>query len=810
MTKKILLFTLTALFLASPIYAGKMVQVIKAQDWRIVPIVQNELDELEVMYFYDFEDENIWESVDQTAVGAAWHTSDNNAYNDGESWWCADEDIEGYNNHWLQYLEAPSIDLTDAGDDLALTFMMYLDCEETGGEPVGYDGWDGANVWYSTDGGETWAVLADPDPAYGSESLYSFGEEFGMDTGIPGWDGDMDNEWTEVTFSLGDFTGEADFMLRFAFCADPGVATPDEGFLGFFVDEILVSDGATDYLENNAEDVAEPSDLTAIEQIGTGDNWTLQEEVNYSDTHAWHLTVGDNLLCAIVSPEIEIPDMDDWPATYMTYYVYCNLLDSDGEGNNSLEDYYQIEATTDGVTWQRIVYDYGYDNGSGNSLEDWVERTNGLESGGQQTDDISLTRFSGETIRLRFSATTDDNDDGGVGEGLFIDDVSIISTTGLEWDIAVNPLSVPYPITQYRPVDAIVKFINKGNNQQTFNAYWQFIGSAPDAFGNITLDPQEEIEFYMDADPNDDVDSWIPYEEGRYIFFARHLAEQDENATNNSASDTLMVLPAGQFELGYGGRNPEFQTSRFAEGEGPLMHFEIPEDLEDFVLDSVKYLWNGDFNADGVEAAAIDLYIFAGGDAPGAEIYTETFIVDNTMILPNWHVMVLGADDDLSGMTGDYWVWIELSFEQNETVYPHPVYAERYYGDGVYFDYDGTELTDSDTDWMFRLFGGGTSNIASVKSVENSGIPLQFALNGAYPNPFNPNTTIKFDVARNADVSLIAYNINGQAVANILNRSMSAGSYTVDWNAANLASGMYFLQMEAGDFNSVRKVILLK
>ncbi|MDP8205495.1 MAG: T9SS type A sorting domain-containing protein [Candidatus Electryonea clarkiae] len=804
MTKKIFLIALMGLFLAAPMFAGVMVQNIAARDWRIIPIAQGELDEDLTLYEFDFEEGEDWTSVDQTAVGTAWHTSDFGAYDDGTSWWCGDEDIEGYNNHWLQYLESPELDLTNAvGADLALTFMMYLDCEGTGEEPAGYDGWDGANAWYSTDGGDEWSVLEDPDPEYGSESLYSFGSEFGMGPGIAGWNGNMDHEWMDVEFSLEDFAGEASFMVRFAFSADPGSATPDEGYLSFFIDDILISDDVTDYLENNAEDIAEPDDLTPIEQIGSGNTWELQTDEYHSESHAWRMSVQNDLLCGIISPEIDIPPLDEWPATYMSYWVYCDMLDNDGDGDGSLDDLYEIHASTNGVEWTRIVYDYGY---NGSELG-WIERTSGLLDGGNLTDKIDLSDYAGETIQIRITGKTDGDDDGGVGEGLFIDDITIFSTTGFEYDIGVEPLYIPFPATVNYPVPATVTFANKGNNQQVFNAYWQFSGGNPAGFQDIDLEPGESIVFPMDPDPNDETDSWIPTDAEQVTFYARQLADPDDNDVNNSSNTYIVdVQPDGHYEIGYDDRTIPRYTSRLEVGEGPMMHFDIPEDLVEFDMDSIKIMWNGDLTED-VDVIA---HVYDGGDAPGDEIYTETFTVTSTDVYTNWHIMDVSGDEGLLDMSGDYWVWIELTQTIDDEAFPRVVISPRLWGEGHCYDYDGTELVDADADWAFRVIGNATYTGNDVEQSSNPATPEKFSLGAAYPNPFNPTTTIRVNVAHTATIHLIAYNLMGQEVAKIVDREMTAGSYNMDWDADGLAAGMYFIHMETDGFSAVQKVMLLK
>jgi len=96
-----------------------------------------------------------------------------------------------------------------------------------------------------------------------------------------------------------------------------------------------------------------------------------------------------------------------------------------------------------------------------------------------------------------------------------------------------------------------------------------------------------------------------------------------------------------------------------------------------------------------------------------------------------------------------------------------------------------------------------------------SGLPDKFELYQNFPNPFNPTTTINFDVPVKSHVTLDIYNVLGQRVRTLVDRVLSAGRWTEDWDGraqdgARAASGIYFYRVEAGDFLKTRKMMLLK
>ena len=84
------------------------------------------------------------------------------------------------------------------------------------------------------------------------------------------------------------------------------------------------------------------------------------------------------------------------------------------------------------------------------------------------------------------------------------------------------------------------------------------------------------------------------------------------------------------------------------------------------------------------------------------------------------------------------------------------------------------------------------------------------SLGTVYPNPFNPVTNVSFSVSETQDVKLLIYNLLGRVVETLLNGNMKQGYHTVQWNADNHSSGVYFVQMIAGDYVNTQKLMLLK
>jgi hypothetical protein len=125
--------------------------------------------------------------------------------------------------------------------------------------------------------------------------------------------------------------------------------------------------------------------------------------------------------------------------------------------------------------------------------------------------------------------------------------------------------------------------------------------------------------------------------------------------------------------------------------------------------------------------------------------------------------------------------------------------------------------------WSFRTFSSTPVNSAWLDNVLFPGnvvvtslgnakvdIPRVFALDQNYPNPFNPTTVIRYQLPVASHVELKVYDILGREVTTLVNEQKPAGYYTVQFNAAGLASGVYFYRMKAGDFLETRKLTLIR
>jgi hypothetical protein len=126
-------------------------------------------------------------------------------------------------------------------------------------------------------------------------------------------------------------------------------------------------------------------------------------------------------------------------------------------------------------------------------------------------------------------------------------------------------------------------------------------------------------------------------------------------------------------------------------------------------------------------------------------------------------------------------------------------------GDIMDFYVNGDAAPDGRFNYVYTDSITGTTGINKNENQLKS-----FSLSQNYPNPFNPSTEIKYSIPKSGLVTLKVYNILGQEVATLVNQGQQSGSYTVNFDASRLASGIYMYRIQAGNFSQTKKMTLLK
>jgi hypothetical protein len=118
-------------------------------------------------------------------------------------------------------------------------------------------------------------------------------------------------------------------------------------------------------------------------------------------------------------------------------------------------------------------------------------------------------------------------------------------------------------------------------------------------------------------------------------------------------------------------------------------------------------------------------------------------------------------------------------------------------------------------DGKIICFSGGPNTPIGIQNISGI-VPEKFSLGQNFPNPFNPSTKIKFDIpkvnntSQSINVSLKVYDVTGREIMTLVNERLQTGSYEYNFEASTLSSGIYFYKLTAGDFSSVKKMVLVR
>jgi hypothetical protein len=203
---------------------------------------------------------------------------------------------------------------------------------------------------------------------------------------------------------------------------------------------------------------------------------------------------------------------------------------------------------------------------------------------------------------------------------------------------------------------------------------------------------------------------------------------------------------------------------------------------------------------------------------------TLTNLTTGSFFAGPWDTVYSNASVSLTSGGANTWLPIKL-----DTPYPYDTSKGLVVGigqcggtgSGMYVlqtTLTGTKRTWSVGGCPFVPYSGGdarnlcmgisVSLLSGITPVSN--IPDQFSLSQNYPNPFNPTTTINFSIPKSGFVTLKVFDVLGREVSTLVNETRVAGNYSVDFDGSRLSSGVYFYRIQAGDFISIKKMMLTK
>jgi len=713
----------------------------------------------DTIFFENFDDNNNWDKGDAREFnGKMWRISDFNSYEGDKSWWCGHPLVGGYLSEWYQTLTTPEIDLNSTHSP-ALEFMHFYAAEYDSTVPPEENLWDGCHVRISTDEGITYELIT-PEGGYDApDSLYVWQFHYeNIPGGMPGWHGFSDG-WEKEIFELSDFTG-LKVKLRFIFASDVAVDVLDSAiYVGWFLDNIKVVDGETELFADEGEDNLNTELVTGE---GSGrypeEGWKLTQSDAFSPPNSWNCDDDplDNVKRSVlVSPPIDIPNVEG--DMLLSYNLFNDVPDFDGNNNNWLEDYYMVDVQYlgnelyEGI-WYNMFFDWsrstiGSDTG-------WVKMAEGKNANGScQIDDFA----KGKQIQLRWYGRFDQNNDGGNGNGVFIDDVLLYHE--------YNPTVEPDLLWSFFTLGDIVSSPAIGEDGTIY------IGSTDEKLYALTPDGNEK----WSVDVGGKIQSTPAIDENCVIYVTTTNGKICAIDESGNIEWVKTPQPIGVTD--------EIYASPALSGNGKL-YFPI------FHHYLVAY------NSSGGE-----LGWWYTGDVvpagPGVIDYSSPAIGKKGRIYFGSRAKQIYAV--IQTFPTPYFEWTKSTFGWAGSSSPaigtdNEIYICDYSGRVYSISKPENEVK---TNWVYN---------ADDRFYMSSHV-LRI-----YPNPFSEKTTIQFFLKNHqSNVQLCVYNLHGTKVMELLDGAeCKTGLNEIIFDGSTLPAGIYICKLSAGKFNATCRMILNK
>ncbi len=193
-------------------------------------------------------------------------------------------------------------------------------------------------------------------------------------------------------------------------------------------------------------------------------------------------------------------------------------------------------------------------------------------------------------------------------------------------------------------------------------------------------------------------------------------------------------------------------------------------------------------------------FVMASDDAPlPVELTSFTARAAGSVVNLNWETATEVDNNGFDVERNSTGTWQKIGFVEGHGTANSP----------KYYNFTDKSVTGNKIQYRLRqVDNDGSFEYSNVVEVELA--PTTFALDQNYPNPFNPATVIRFSLPTASVVTLTVYNTLGEKVVTLLNGAMESGYHQVSFDAANLPSGLYLYEIKAGEFSSIKKMLLMK
>ncbi len=293
-------------------------------------------------------------------------------------------------------------------------------------------------------------------------------------------------------------------------------------------------------------------------------------------------------------------------------------------------------------------------------------------------------------------------------------------------------------------------------------------------------------------------------------------------------------VTARQYKLNIRGRSPQFGTN---------IHIRTVDLLVNSSYLTIGTNRNGtcDFKVNGVQYNSVQQLVFPNSSVVSIQAISPKTVGFNRYVFTNWsdngdttHNITINNN---TSITANYKLQCRLAVisSVNNTfgdnfidsgstatfgvLYRNVLFNGTWYvfrgwsgsGTGSYSSPDSTG-NDSAVSVLVRNPIVETARWTVMIGIQNisTELPKEYKLYQNFPNPFNPQTNINFDIIKNGNVKITVYDLLGREVETLVNQDMSPGRYKLDFNAVNYASGMYIYKIVSGDFVDVKKMLIVK
>jgi len=468
-----------------------------------------------------------------------------------------------------------------------------------------------------------------------------------------------------------------------------------------------------------------------------------------------------------------------WIAVDDSGRVAITFFDTRNTPNNNTIEAWIARSTDGGLTFTNDV------------LSSQQSPTNQPNSDVRYGDYINIDSWSGHTVPV----WTDERA-GGFDMEIYSAVVTNVIPTH---DIAVGPfLSLPGQFFINTPYAIKTRVQNVGQQNESGIPVRFYVNGTLTNTSTVNLNVNQ-----IDSVSN----TWTPVAAGVYNLKYISALPSDSNRTNDTVQTNITVLagvpalceafnsttfpPAG-WNIVFTGTNywmwQSFSGFGLGSGCADFDNYDAPEG-------TVQSLVTTTFQPAGaMQGIKFDIAYCPWSSFPNDSL----IILYSTNAGTTYTSLVRLGENQMGTVSSCTHPFTPTSSNWGTRVYPVPIGTNKIsfqavsgFGDHLYID--STCIVDLE---------GITNN--------NNQVPTVYSLSQNYPNPFNPETKIQFGLPKAGQVKLVVYDLIGAEVATLVDENMQAGYHNVTFNGINLASGVYFYRLNAGDFVNVKKMVLVK